>query len=163
MPNGLGAAGSVTVKVTGPGGVTAQRTMAATAISPGLFTLGITDYPQCQGKGLLCATSATVFNQDGSLNSCSNPAAPGSQVSVLLNGTGMLAPSVVDNGNHPLPGVQVEGAEPEAGQPVGVWRVLLRSQRSPLCLLIPHGERRPGAGAERRHLGRAVSHSFYKG
>jgi uncharacterized protein (TIGR03437 family) len=123
MPNDIGASESVTVKVTGPDGVTAQRTMAATAISPGLFTLGVTDYPQCQGKGLLGSTSAAVFNQDGSLNSCSNPAAPGSLVSVLLNGTGVLAPAVTDTSNQ---GVQVEGVEPEAGQPVGVWRVRLR-------------------------------------
>ena len=51
-----------------------------------------------------------VFNQDGTLNSCSNPAPVGSRVSVLLNGAGLQAPTVTDqDANTVLGATQLPG------------------------------------------------------
>jgi uncharacterized protein (TIGR03437 family) len=114
----------VKLNLTVPGGGTAQRTLAVTAINPGLLTFGVTDYPVCQSKGLLSSTAAAVFNEDGSLNACDHPAAVGSRVSVVLNGTGLLAPTVADSHN------QVEAVAPVPGQPLGVWQVFLRLDKN---------------------------------
>lgn len=119
-PYDTGGQAAVTLKLTSPGGVSAQRPMPVTAINPGLLTFGVTDYPVCQAKGLLNSTAAAVYNEDGLLNSCDHPAAPGSRVSVVLNGTGLLAPQVVDTFNA------VEAIAPVPGQPLGVWQVFLR-------------------------------------
>jgi uncharacterized protein (TIGR03437 family) len=111
---------TMSLKLTGPGGVSAQRALAVTGINPSLLTFGNTDYPVCQSKGLLGSTGAAVYNDDGSLNACEHRAAAGSRVSVVLNGTGLLAPVVTDNYNV------VEGVAPVPGQPLGVWQVFLR-------------------------------------
>jgi hypothetical protein len=95
-----------------------------TAINPGLLTFGNTSYPVCQSKGLLNSTSATVYNEDGSLNGCEHPAPAGSRVSVVLNGSGLLAPQVTDQYNL------VEGVAPVPGQPLGVWQVFLRLDKN---------------------------------
>jgi len=52
--------------------------------------------------------------------SCGNRAAAGSRVSVVLTGTGLIAPAVAV-GYHP-----VEAVAPVPGQPLGVWQVFLR-------------------------------------
>ena len=109
---------TVPVKLTGPGGVSAQRTLAVTAINPGLLTFGNTDYPVCQSKGLLNSTGAAVYNEDGSLNGCEHPAAAGSRVSVVLNGTGLLAP-VVDGQLQPG-GRSRAGSRPAARRVAGL-------------------------------------------
>jgi uncharacterized protein (TIGR03437 family) len=119
-PHETGGQPAVSLKLTASGGATAQRTLAVTAINPGLLTFGIADYPVCQSKGLLSSTAAAVYNADGSLNSCDRPAAAGSRVSVVLNGTGLLAPAVADVYNP------VEAVAPVPGQPLGVWQVFLR-------------------------------------
>jgi uncharacterized protein (TIGR03437 family) len=111
------------LNLTAPG-ATAQRTLSVTAINPGLLTFGVTDYPVCQSKGLFNSTPAAVFNEDGSLNACEHPAAVGSRVSVVLNGTGLLAPAVTDSYN------QVEAVAPIPGQPLGVWQVFLRLDKN---------------------------------
>jgi uncharacterized protein (TIGR03437 family) len=108
------------VRLTASGAITAQRTLAVTAINPGLLTFGVTDYPVCKGQGLLGATAAAVYNEDGSLNACDHPAAAGSRVSLVLNGTGLLAPAVVDAYNV------VEAVAPIAGEPLDIWQVFLR-------------------------------------
>ena len=123
-PFGMGGQAAVLLKLTSPGGVTAQRSLAATAINPGLLTLGNTGYPVCQSKGLLNSTSAAVYNEDGSLNGCEHPAAAGSRVAVVLNGSGLPAPAITDDYNV------VEGVAPVAGQPPGVWQVFLRLDKN---------------------------------
>jgi uncharacterized protein (TIGR03437 family) len=123
-PYETGGQSAVTLKLTTPGGAIAQRTLAVTAINPGLLTFGVTDYPVCQSKGLFNSTAAAVFNEDGSLNACGHPAAVGSRVSVVLNGTGLLAPAVTDSYN------QVEAVAPIPGQPLGVWQVFLRLDKN---------------------------------
>lgn len=61
-----------------------------------------------------------VYNEDRALNTCGNRAAAGSRVSVVLTGTGLIAPAVAV-GYHP-----VEAVAPVPGQPLGVWQVFLR-------------------------------------
>jgi uncharacterized protein (TIGR03437 family) len=123
-PYETGGQSTVTLKLTASGGATAQRTLAVTAINPGLLTFGISDYPVCQSKGLFNSTAAAVFNEDGSLNACDHPAAAGSRISVVLNGTGLLAPPVADSYNA------VEAVAPIPGQPLGVWQVFLRLDKN---------------------------------
>jgi uncharacterized protein (TIGR03437 family) len=123
-PFETGGQTSVTLRLTTNGIATAQRTLAVTAINPGLVTFGITDYPVCQSKGLLNSTAAAVYNEDGSLNGCDHPAAAGSRVSVVLNGTGLLAPVVTDAYNT------VEAVAPIPGAPLGIWQVFLRLDKN---------------------------------
>ncbi len=115
---------AVLLELTGSNGVNAQRTLAVTTNNPGLLTFGNTGYPVCQSKGLLNSTSAAVYNEDGSLNGCEHPAAAGSRVSVVLNGSGMLVPQITDQYNV------VEGVAPLSGQPPGVWQVFLRLDKN---------------------------------
>jgi uncharacterized protein (TIGR03437 family) len=123
-PYETGGQPAVTLRLTASGVATAQRTLAVTAINPGLLTFGVTDYPVCQSKGLLGSTAAAVYNEDGSLNACDHPAAAGSRVSLVLNGTGLLAPAVVDADNV------VEAVAPIPGEPVGIWQVFLRLDKN---------------------------------
>jgi uncharacterized protein (TIGR03437 family) len=123
-PNDIGGQKTATLKLTGASGVSAQRKLAVTAINPSVLTFGNSDYPVCQSKGLLGSTSAAVYNEDGLLNACEHPAAAGSRVSVVLNGSGSAAPMVTDNYNV------VEGVAPVAGQPPGVWQVFLRLDKN---------------------------------
>jgi len=123
-PGATGGQTAVSLKVTASGSSIAQRTLAVTGINPGLFTFGVTDYPVCQSKGLYNSTAAAVYNEDGSLNACDHPAAAGSRVSVVLNGTGLLAPTVADTSNV------VEAVAPIPGLPIGIWQVFLRLDKN---------------------------------
>jgi uncharacterized protein (TIGR03437 family) len=61
-------------------------------IGPADFTAMLADAATCGGQtfaGLL----PLAINSDGSINSCSNPAAPGSTVTIFLNGLGVTTPS----------------------------------------------------------------------
>ena len=60
------------------------------AVSPGVFTVN--------GSG---SGQGAILNQDSSVNSPSNPAAPGSVVSVYMTGTGALNPSLADGSLGP--------------------------------------------------------------
>jgi uncharacterized protein (TIGR03437 family) len=59
--------------------------------APGIFT--------ANGSG---SGQGAILNQDSSVNSSSNPAAPGSIVSVYMTGTGALAPAIPDGSPGPL-------------------------------------------------------------
>jgi uncharacterized protein (TIGR03437 family) len=59
-----------------------------------------------------------AFNQDGSVNTCLNPAAPGSIVNLFLNGLGATTPPVVTAG-----GLTVVSVSAPAGASSGVWQV----------------------------------------
>ena len=91
---------SAMLSLSSPGGATAQRTLQVAPVSPSLATNNITNYATCNGDSVLgpngqsLGVYAMVFNQDGGLNSCSNPAQVGARVSVLLNGAGLQAPTV---------------------------------------------------------------------
>ncbi len=56
------------------------------------FTAPVFDLATCNGQSI-AATQPLAFNADGSLNTCANPAAAGSPVTLVLNGVGSTAPS----------------------------------------------------------------------
>jgi uncharacterized protein (TIGR03437 family) len=113
VPSGVLNRSTATIKLTTPTGISGQRTVSVLPVSPALFTNGITGYPLCQSKTLLNSVSALVFNQDGTVNSCENPAPPGSAFWVFLNGVGQQPPTATaDN-------LTVEAVEPIAG-PAGL-------------------------------------------
>lgn len=70
--------------------------ISRTAYSVGLFTTGAHD--SFQNLPVLAA-----LNQDGSVNSPENPAAPGTIVSVFGSGLGVLSPAPSTGGVHPIP------------------------------------------------------------
>ncbi len=72
--------------------------LAGTAVQPSIF-LGaeasrgpLADAASCNGQ-TLDGLQPLALNADGSLNSCTNPAAAGSTVTVFLNGLGVTAPA----------------------------------------------------------------------
>ena len=81
-----------------------------------------------------------AFNSDGSQNTCSNPAAPGSVVQVFLAGLGLAAPAPVTGSINTTPaaslnlpitfggglGATVASATAAPGSIAGVWQVDIR-------------------------------------
>jgi uncharacterized protein (TIGR03437 family) len=82
-----------------------------------------------------------ILNEDGTINSCENPAVPGSTISFFLTGGGVNPPGVVEGAIHtqPLTPLPVEVvvsnriSEPEItfaggaeGHISGVWRISIR-------------------------------------
>ena len=67
-------------------------TLTVVAGEPGLFTAN------ASGKG-----EGAILNQDGTVNSASNPAAPGSVIQLFGTGAGLTAPASVDGGFNPIP------------------------------------------------------------
>ncbi|MEO8096965.1 MAG: hypothetical protein ABI811_04645 [Acidobacteriota bacterium] len=71
---------------------------------------------------------AVALNQDGSINSAVNPAAPGSLVSVFVNGLGSITPQQADGAliNLPLPNnvfpATVQASVPDGSPPRGLGR-----------------------------------------
>jgi uncharacterized protein (TIGR03437 family) len=64
--------------------------------SPAVFVLNEEDY-----FGLTYGRAA-VLNQDGTVNSVSNPAAAGSIISIFATGAGLMTPALADDGITPL-------------------------------------------------------------
>ncbi|HEY3838467.1 MAG TPA: Ig-like domain-containing protein [Bryobacteraceae bacterium] len=84
VPYGLsGANANMVVEYNGI--QSAAVSLPMTAVLPGIFTAN------ASGKG-----QAAVFNQDGSANSTTNPAAPGSVVTIYVTGEGATNPAGVD-------------------------------------------------------------------
>jgi uncharacterized protein (TIGR03437 family) len=74
--------------------------LAVAAREPGVF-LGSADFSSlladsatCNGQ-IFAGVQPLAVNADGSINSCSNPAAPGSTVVIFLNGLGITTPAQV--------------------------------------------------------------------
>ena len=76
---------SATIQVTASGQVSAQRTVALAAVSPGIFSLS----QDGQGAGAI-----THSDQAGTVISTQNPAHPGEEVVIYATGLGQVAPSV---------------------------------------------------------------------
>jgi uncharacterized protein (TIGR03437 family) len=76
---------STQVQVLYQGNVMASATVAVQSASPALFSLAAT------GGG-----PGAILNEDGTVNSRSNPAAPGSWVSMYATGGGATSPTSVD-------------------------------------------------------------------
>src|ERR1019366_2215645 len=73
------------VTVTYQGQISAPVTVAVAASAPGLFTQGSIGYGQ-----------AAAINQNGSINTSSNPVAVGSIISLYATGEGQTTPGGVD-------------------------------------------------------------------
>jgi uncharacterized protein (TIGR03437 family) len=83
VPYAVARQGTASVVVEYNGIQSTASTVAVTAALPGIFTVN------ASGQG-----DAAVINQDGSVNSSSNPAAPGSVVTLFVTGGGMESPAV---------------------------------------------------------------------
>jgi uncharacterized protein (TIGR03437 family) len=88
VPNG----GMVTIQVNYQGQSVASQTLPVVLTAPGIFTAN------SSGTG-----PASVINQDGSVNSVSNPAHPGNTIVFYLTGEGQTNPGGVDGQTTPLP------------------------------------------------------------
>lgn len=84
--------GMATIQVTYQGQNTASETLPVVATAPAIFTAN------SSGVG-----EASVINQDGSVNSASNPARPGTVIAFYLTGEGLTNPGGVDGKTTPLP------------------------------------------------------------
>jgi uncharacterized protein (TIGR03437 family) len=82
-PYAIAARGVAQVEVRVAGELRARAAVAVVASAPGIFTLA-------GGRG-----PAVVINQDGTLNSESNPAARGSAVTLFATGEGLTDPAAV--------------------------------------------------------------------
>jgi uncharacterized protein (TIGR03437 family) len=91
------------------------------------------------GHGYSGGPLPLAFNADGSENTCMNPAAPGSAVTIFLNGLGVTSPPEVTGAITPNPGVplnlqitlidgnqSVMSASSAPGSISGVWQVDIR-------------------------------------
>ena len=113
-------------------GTTAQRVLPIAMMNPSLATNGVTAYPLCDDQAFYSATVyALVVNQDGTINSCSNPAPVGSQVQVVLNGAGPQAPTVVDRNNNIVSAITAAPGLP------GVWLVTLQAVQATSAAWAP--------------------------
>ncbi len=79
------------ITLTGAGQTFGPGTMNVLAAVPALFT------DDDSGKG-----QAAILNQDGSVNSASNPAARGSVISVFMTGAGRMTPGQADGSLGPM-------------------------------------------------------------
>lgn len=61
-------------------------------LSPAAYTQPLFDQTVCNGQAV-SGLQPLALNSDGTLNSCTNPAASGSTVTVFLNGLGLTAPA----------------------------------------------------------------------
>jgi len=111
------------------------HTLLVATLAPSAFLI--------PGASTVCEPAATfgwfgsvplARNADGSVNSCSNPAQPGSTVTISLNGLGVTSPALPTgsiNSQTPIPlnltvsdpSVKVVSAVAAPGQPSGVWQV----------------------------------------
>jgi uncharacterized protein (TIGR03437 family) len=79
LPETAATSGAHTVQVSNQRSVSNAVFVPASAASPGIFTV--------DGSG---AGHGYIFNSDGTLNSGANPAAPGSAITILIDGPGPL-------------------------------------------------------------------------
>ena len=110
-PFGL-ASTATTIQVEFQGQVSNQFTMAVTSSLPGIFA--------ADGSG---TGQGSILNQDGTVNSAANPAAPGSVIVLYATGAGQLSPPgrdglVVAANSLPLPVLPVSATV--GGQPAQV-------------------------------------------
>ena len=84
VPFGVSGA-STELEILYQGQSTASTTLAVQAASPAIFSL------KSSGGG-----QGAILNQDGSVNSSTNPAAPGSVISLFATGAGVTTPASID-------------------------------------------------------------------
>ncbi len=90
VPYEIAGQTNVNLEIHDPSGnVVGTREFAVARNEPSAFTSGA-GYATCNGT-IAAAFLPVALNADGSLNSCANPAAPGSIVTLFVNGTGAVA------------------------------------------------------------------------
>jgi len=87
VPYEIASGASTTLQVGFAGAQTQPLSLAVVPSFPGIFTL--------TGTG---AGQGAILNQDGSINSASNPAAKGSIIAMFATGDGLESPSQPDGG-----------------------------------------------------------------
>ncbi len=119
-------------------------TLPIVPINPAAFLVTVTPPPSpstCPLNGYEYGGEPLplAFNADGSENTCTNPAAPGSVVTIFLNGLGVTSPAPVTGAITPNPGAplnlpitltdgnqSVVSASAASGSISGVWQVGIR-------------------------------------
>jgi uncharacterized protein (TIGR03437 family) len=119
-------------------------TLPIVAINPAAFLAAgtpVPTFPNCvlNGKQYTGGSLPLAFNADGSPNTCANPAAPGSVVTIFLNGLGVTSPAPITGAVTPNPGVPLNlpivlidgnqslvSAFSAPGSISGVWQVEIR-------------------------------------
>jgi uncharacterized protein (TIGR03437 family) len=115
----------VTLTVQSAGGSSMSRPLRIVPRAPSAFLI-LQDFQpgnpvfSCNGAGFSPAYPPVARNEDGSLNSCSNPAAPGSIITFYLNGLGATTPSA--SLRYPQSGT-IFAVEQDPDSPSGVWRM----------------------------------------
>ena len=96
--------------------LTVVRRRPSVDVAAAGFTAPLFDLATCNGQSI-AAIQPLAFNADGSLNTCANPAAAGSPVTMILNGLGATAPSQATGAISATSAAIVPGAisEPWAG------------------------------------------------
>ncbi len=92
VPYEVANGGMANIQVNYQGQSVASQTLPVVVTAPGIFTAN------SSGTG-----PASVINQDGSVNSVSNPAHPGNTIVFYLTGEGQTNPGGVDGKTTPLP------------------------------------------------------------
>jgi uncharacterized protein (TIGR03437 family) len=90
-PYGIAGVSTVQIEIIGQGVTRAKTSAAVSASSPAIFAIA-------NGAG-----QAAALNEDGTLNSPSNPAARGSIVTLFATGDGVRTPPAVDGAAAPWP------------------------------------------------------------
>lgn len=142
-PAGLPTSGSITVQVV-QGGNTAELAVEAQAAAPGIITT----------NGLAYGDAVAV-NQDGTANSHTNPAAPGSVIALFMTGLGATSPilqagTVASQAGGLAAGTslqvtlyrsicQVQYAGPAPGQLAGIYQVNIQVPSTGLMDWVPMG------------------------
>ncbi len=83
VPSAVAFQENTSLQIVGPGGMTAALALPVEQTLPQVF--------------MNADGSAVAVNQDGTLNSFANPAAPGSIVAIWLTGGGAASPATSDN------------------------------------------------------------------
>ena len=126
-------------------GLSDTRTLGVVASNPVAFLDTVTphdsvSFEECplSGGAYDGGPLPLAFNSDGSRNTCSNPASPGSVVTIFLDGLGVTVPPPVTGSINPTPGIplnlpitanldiKVVSAIAAPGSISGVWQVGLQ-------------------------------------
>ena len=122
VPYEVANATMATIQVNYQGQNMASQTLPVVVTAPGIFTAN------SSGTG-----AASVINQDGSVNTATNPAHPGNVIAFYLTGEGQTNPGGVDGKTTPLP----PAPPPVPQQPVSVF---LNGQQTQ----VPYAAEAPG-------------------
>jgi uncharacterized protein (TIGR03437 family) len=128
-PFDLSVGQNASIRIVQTGQTTTELSAAVQEFQPALVTLNY--------SGL---SSAAALNEDGSVNSSSRPAQPGSVVSLFMTGMGMVNPPIVEGTTATRPGTvatvpevtvfnskaEVLYAGPAPGLLAGVYQVNIR-------------------------------------